>query len=300
MTPAPSSSTAVSKSVALVDPGAQQSQLSPEHALQVDLPRRRVDRDDDDRAAHLGESGGAEHRGGGSGYLEHDVGPGTRRPLLDPRDAGSVVARVERREPECLDLAPTGGVELDDDDVGSEMPGDGRDQHADRPAADARQPYRRARAPTAARRGPRPRRARRARRGRAACPPAARRGSRPARSTDSCRAPGESMPMKFRFWQMCWLPARQAGTGPVPVERHHGDRGRRPPSRSRRRRWRRSSPLISWPKISGKRDPGIHRAVQDVQVGAAEPDVRHSDLHLTRGGRSGASLGGSRSSRSPT
>ncbi len=30
----------------------------------------------------------------------------------------------------------------------------------------------------------------------------------------ACSAPGESMPMKSRFWQMCWLPARQAGQVP--------------------------------------------------------------------------------------
>ena len=49
-------------------------------------------------------------------------------------------------------------------------------------------------------------------------------------------------------------------------------------------------PLISWPKISGVRHPGIHVAVQDVQVGAAETGEGDPHLHLARPRRRG--LGG--------
>ena len=112
MTPSRSSSTAVSKSVALVDAGAEDAQLAPEHALQVDLARGRVDGDDHERAAHLGERGGPEHGGGRAGHLEHDVGAGTAGPVLDPGDLVGL-ARVEGREAELVDLRAPAGLEFD-------------------------------------------------------------------------------------------------------------------------------------------------------------------------------------------
>ena len=61
--------------------------------------------------------------------------PAPADPFLHPRDLVDR-ARVERREPEALDLRAALLVEFDDDDLAAEVPCHGRDQHADRSAAD--------------------------------------------------------------------------------------------------------------------------------------------------------------------
>ena len=254
-------------------------QLPPEHALQVDLARRRVDGDDDDRAAHLREPGRAEHGGGGPRDLEHDVGTGARRPLLDPGDLVDRT-RIERREPEALDLRAALRVELDDDDIAAEVPGDGRDQHADRSAADddgllAGSELRAADVVHRDRdrldeRGVVERASRRQRDERLGGhvpQPLQRAGGVDADEVEvladvrCCRrgTPGQ-VPSHASGMTVTASPTLQPVT----------------PSPSAA-----IVPLISCPNTRGVCDAGVHVAVQDVQVGAAEAGVGHRDLHLT-------------------
>src|SRR6185436_17346152 len=107
---------------ALVDAHAQNLQLPPEDPVQVDLPRRRVDRNDDKPAPHREDVDGRPDAGGGSRYLEGHVGTGTRRPLLDVR--GDVRrGRVDDPQAEFLGDGPAVLLDLDDHDVGSGLAG---------------------------------------------------------------------------------------------------------------------------------------------------------------------------------
>ena len=173
-----------------------------------------------------------------------------------------------------------------DGDLGADVPRDGGDQHADRAAADDHDV-------SPATSSPR----------RTSCTATATGSTSAAWSRrklvgqcdqqlgvdvpEPCSAPGESMPMKSRFWQMCWLPARQPGQ--VPSQRsgmtvtgsptlHAGD-----PVTDRGDR---AAHLVA--DDGRDLDPGVHVAVEDVQVGAAEAGIGNLDLHLARSTGSGS------------
>ena len=103
----------------------------------------------------------------------------------------------------------------------------------------------------------------------------------------SCSDPGESMPMKLRWWHRCWCPAWHAGH--VPSQSSGITVTRSPtsvvtPSRGGHR----AAHLVAEHQRS--LDPAVHVAVHDVQVGAAEAGVGHLDLDLTRSRTGGSSL----------
>ena len=95
------------------------------------------------------------------------------------------------------------------------------------------------------------------------------RASRAGTFQRSCSAPGESIPMKSRFWQMCWLPARQAGQ--VPSQESGMTVTRSPTVHSSTPSPTAAiMPLISWPNTRGCCHARVHVAVEDVQIGTAE------------------------------
>ena len=85
--------------------------------------------------------------------------------------------------------------------------------------------------------------------------------------------------MKSRCWQMCWLPGQAGRAGAVPAQRHDGDRvAGRPALDARAERGDRGR--TSRARDGGRGDPGVHVAVEDVQVGAADADVGDGDVDL--------------------
>ena len=92
-------------------------------------------------------------------------------------------------------------------------------------------------------------------------------------------APGESMPRKFIAWQMWELPRWQAAHRPQGRVGITVTAGRRS-SRSTPSPTAAIRPDISCPMIARVTDPGVHVAVVDVQVRAADAGVRHLDPHL--------------------
>ena len=79
------------------------------------------------------------------------------------------------------------------------------------------------------------------------------------------------------------------GTGSVPGQRHDGDGvADAPPLDAVADRGDRAAHLVA--EHEGLLDAGVHVAVQDVQVGAAQSDVRNAQLHLARPGRRGLGL----------
>ena len=90
------------------------------------------------------------------------------------------------------------------------------------------------------------------------------------------------MPRKSRLWQTCEYPRATRRTCPARSERHHGDPlADRPPF----------TPLPTAAIVPTSRgrappaaDTGVHRPVQDVQIGAADPRVGHIDRHLADAG----------------
>ncbi len=262
----------------LIDAGAEDAELSPEQALQVDLARCRVNRDHDDRAPDLGKRSRAEHRGGGSGHLEHDVGARAARPLRHPRDLVDR-ARIERREAQAVDLRAALLVELDHHDVAAEVASHRRDQHADRPAADDD--------------GLLPRRQLRA----------AHIVDGDGNGLDECGVV-ESQAVGQRHERLGGYvpqPLQRAGgvdadevevladvgvsgetgrAGSIPRERHDGHAvADAPPAHALAERGDRAAHLVA--EDEGGRDAGIHVAVQDVQIRAAQSRVGDGDLHLT-------------------
>ena len=94
-----------------------------------------------------------------------------------------------------------------------------------------------------------------------------------------CSAPGVSMPMNFRLWQMWLWPAAQAGQSP------HGSSGRTvtrspafQPVDAAADRGDGARHFV--PHDVGQRQAVRHGAVKQMQVGAADAAVGDLDLHL--------------------
>jgi len=98
-----------------------------------------------------------------------------------------------------------------------------------------------------------------------------------------CIAPSVSSPRNFRLWQICAFPASQAGHLPAGVQRADDDRvtdghaghpvaqGRNPA-----RHLVPDDPVLA--------DTGVHVAVEDVHIGAADADEGDIHRHLARSG----------------
>ena len=165
-------------------------------------------------------------------------------------------------------------------DVSTEVPGNRGDEESDRPAAQDDDLVAESTCGPAARRVRRPRRARSAQRHGGRRQAGKRTNVEAGTFHSGCNAPGESMPMKVRFWQMCVLPARQAGQVPshssgITVTFSPGDQPALP---HRARRSCRSS--------RGRRPaacaPAVHGPVNDVQVRAAQPYEGDPDADVAR------------------
>ena len=119
----------------LMDPGADHPQLTHEDPVQVEGPGAWVDAHDDDRAADPDQVGGHERSGGRPGDLEHHIRPRAAGPVRHPWR--KIYGRgIQDGEAESFDLRPASRIDLDDHHVGALVPGDRGDEHPDRAATE--------------------------------------------------------------------------------------------------------------------------------------------------------------------
>ena len=264
----------------LVDAGTDDRQLSPEDPLEVYgrgsgwmatttiVPltlARAVD--------------GCDGRGG-TGDLEDHVCSGARRSTRRATTESFAASGAKGGEAELRGQGSACGVELDHRHVATEVSGDGGDEESDRSAAedddlvagvDLAPPY-----VVDGDRDGLDQRSVAEVRSSVASGPTVEAGT----FHSGCNAPGESMPMKVRFWQMCVLPARQAGQVPsqssgITVTFSPGDQ----PSTPSPTDVDRAAHLVT--EDQRRVHATVHGPVNDVQVGAAQPHVGDTDADVT-------------------
>ena len=267
-----------------VDPRTDDRELAPEDAEEVDRGRRGVDRDDDEAAARAERIDCALDARDGARHLEGHLGAGALRPLLDV--CGDLaLARVERRQPDDVGQLSAGVVRLDEEDVGPRFPCDRRHEQPDRPASDDDRALpggelgpadvvdgdgRRLRERGGAQRHVRRERYERVGR------------DGPARLERS----GRVDPEEGETLADVRDPATARRALAAPDERHDRHGVALPPVRDAVADSRdMSGHLVA--ENRGRADASIHRAVDDVEIGAADPGVRDFDLRHPRGGRDG-------------
>ena len=271
---------------AVVQPGADQGEFAPEEAVQVDLAGLRVDGHQAQPAAHAEDVDRGVHARGRAGHLEGDVGARAAGPLARPA-AHVVGGRVPGGQPEPL--------------------GDGRAGTASGSATRTSAP--RDRATSAMRRptGPPPTTTTRS---------PARTSARPHVVHGDRGGLDQRRPVQGE--QVGQADEGRGGHGPALLHRagrvdadeveargrcaggRRGRRGRSPSQRSgitvtaspgvpaldtRADANDPAGHLV--PEDGGRVDPGVHVAVEDVQVGAADADERGGDLHLAGAGLDG-------------
>ena len=202
-------------------------------------------------------------------------------PVHSRTSAGHIlVGRVPRRQPQLLGQQPTVRAQLHHPHLGARGPRHQRDQDADRPAADHHDllapgdlgaahvvhGHRR----RLDQRGPVQRKS-------VGQPDQGGGGHGPALLHRTRRVDADEVQVLADV-----LMPRTAGrAGVVPAQRHHRDRVTGPPALHPRPDPHHPAGHLM-PQDGGRTHPGIHVAVEDMQIGTADTDKGGSQLHLTR------------------